>query len=84
MSENVISPTIVDRVKEALHKEKSWNNQHLSKPHCSRRLMRQPNRYLGVGESHGLTVENLKTDPNTYQEAINYVNRDLWKKGNRI
>ena len=42
--------------------------------------MRHPNRYLGIGESNGSKVENPEIDPNTYQEAINDVDRDLWQK----
>ena len=42
--------------------------------------MRQFDRYLRIRESRGSKVENPKTDPNTYQETMNDVDKDLGQK----
>ena len=50
LNENVISPTIVNRVEEALHKEKSQNNRPLDPQHNGR-VVRSSYQYLGIGVS---------------------------------
>ncbi|KAL2512786.1 Uncharacterized protein Adt_18386 [Abeliophyllum distichum] len=45
----------------------------------SQRVIRKPSRYLFVGESkQAISTEQLD-DPNSYKEAINDVDADLWR-----
>ena len=43
-------------------------------------MIRQPDRYLGIGESYDFVGDNQRFDPFTYKEAIEDVDRYSWQK----
>ena len=51
LTDDVISPSIEDKIKKAFRKDKSLETQQISDPRRSGRVVRQPERYLEIGES---------------------------------
>ena len=46
----------------------------------SRRLIRKPTRYALLGETYQVVLDNPDDDPTTYEEALEYVDVQEWKK----
>ena len=52
--DDVISPTIKDKIKEALRKEKSQEHQQSLRPRRSEIIVRHSNRYIATAKSYNL------------------------------
>jgi len=55
-------------------------SQELREPRRSGRVVRQPDRYLGLAEIEVTIPYDGLEDPLTYKQAMNDVDRDLWIK----
>ncbi|KAA0041922.1 gag/pol protein [Cucumis melo var. makuwa] len=53
-------------------------SQELGEPRCSGRVVRQPNRYLGLSEAQIVIPNDGIEDPLTYKRAINDVDYKKW------
>ena len=49
-------------------------------PRCSGRVRRQPDRYIFLGESYDMILDELNTEPVKYNEAFQDKDGELWKK----
>ena len=49
-------------------------------PRHSRRIFRPPIRFIGLGETYEAISEEAKSDPYTYEEAMNDINAHHWVK----
>ena len=58
LSEDEISLPLYDRIEKALRKEKSQKDQQLLEPCHSGRMIKQPDRYLGMWESYDFVSDN--------------------------
>ena len=58
----------------------SCPSQELREPRRSGRVVRQPNRYLGLAETEVTIPDDGLEDPLTYKQAMNDVDRDQWIK----
>ncbi|PON59419.1 hypothetical protein PanWU01x14_159290 [Parasponia andersonii] len=72
LKKNKSGPSIEDKIEKALRKAKSLETQQTSNPHCSGRVVRQSERYFGIGESC-----DQESDPYTYNEVMDDVDKDL-------
>ncbi|KAL0533127.1 hypothetical protein IC582_030342 [Cucumis melo] len=54
--------------------------QELGEPRCSGRILRQPDRYLGLSEAQIVIPDDGIEDPLTYKQVMNDVNCDKWIK----
>ncbi|KAA0033218.1 gag/pol protein [Cucumis melo var. makuwa] len=55
-------------------------SQELGEPRRSERVVRQPDRYLGLSEAQIVIPDNGIEDPLTYKQAMNDVDCDQWVK----
>ena len=49
-------------------------------PRCSGRIVRSPIRFIGLGETYEAISEEAKSDPYTYEEAMNDIDAHHWIK----
>ena len=49
-------------------------------PRCSGRIVRPLIRFIGLGETYEAISEEAKTDPYTYEEAMNDIDVHHWVK----
>ena len=49
-------------------------------PCSSRRIVRPPIRFIGLGETYEAILEEAKSDPYTYEEAMNDIDAHHWIK----
>ncbi|KAA0035260.1 gag/pol protein [Cucumis melo var. makuwa] len=71
------STKVVDKTKIS---GQTHPSQELREPRCSERVVHQPNRYLGLSESHVVIPNDGIEDPLTYKQAMNDVDHDQWIK----
>ena len=58
LNQDDISLSLDDRIEKILRKEKSHKDQQLLEPRRSGRMIRQPDRYLGIRESDDFVSDN--------------------------
>ena len=80
LSQDDINSSLDDMIGKTLKKDKSHNDQHLLERHRNGRMMRQPDMYLGIGESNDFVSNNQQSDSFTYKEAMEDADRDSWQK----
>ena len=49
-------------------------------PHCSGRIVRPLVRFIGLGETYEAILEEVESDPYTYEEAMNDIDAHHWVK----
>ena len=49
-------------------------------PCCSRRIVRPPIRFIGLGETYEAIPKEVESDPYTYEEAMNNIDAHHWIK----
>ncbi|KAA0032042.1 gag/pol protein [Cucumis melo var. makuwa] len=55
-------------------------SQELEEPRCSGRVVRQPDRYLGLSEAQIIIPDDRIEDPLTFKQEMNDVDSDQWIK----
>ncbi|KAA0058362.1 gag/pol protein [Cucumis melo var. makuwa] len=68
------------RVDETTTSGQSHSSQSLRMPRRSRRVISQPNRYLGLTETQVVIPDDGVEDPLSYKQAMNDVDKDQWVK----
>ena len=53
---------------------------HIQVPRHSRRIVRPPVRFIGLGETYEVISEKVESNPYTYEEAMNDINAHHWVK----
>ena len=53
---------------------------HIQVPHHSRRIVRPPVRFIGLGETYEVISEKVESNPYTYEEAMKDINAHHWVK----
>ena len=48
-------------------------------PHRSGRVKHQPNRYMFLGESYDMILDELNAEPVNYDEVLQDKDAELWK-----
>ncbi|KAA0061924.1 gag/pol protein [Cucumis melo var. makuwa] len=71
------STKVVDKSKIS---DQTHPSQELREPRRSGRVVHQPNRYLGLSETHVVIPDDGIEDSLTYKQAMNDVDRDQWIK----
>ena len=71
LSQDDINPCLDDSIEKALRKEKSHKDQQPLESRCSGRMIRQLDRYLGIGESYDSVSDDQQSGP--------FIIRKKWK-----
>ncbi|KAA0032914.1 gag/pol protein [Cucumis melo var. makuwa] len=71
------STKVVDKTKIS---SQTHPSQELKEPRRSRRVVHQPDRYLGLSETQVVIPDDGVEDPLTYKQAMNDIDRDQWIK----
>ncbi|TYJ97424.1 gag/pol protein [Cucumis melo var. makuwa] len=72
------STKVVDKTRNI---GQTHHSQELGEPRHSGRIVRQPDRYLGLSEAQIIIPDDGIEDPLTYKQAMNDVDCDQWIKG---
>ena len=71
------STKVVDKTRKS---GQSRSSQELREPHCSGRVVHQPDHYSCLTETQVVIPYNGIKDPLTYKQSMNDVDRDQWIK----
>ena len=75
MDETRDDVAILDTPQDSTHKM-----THIQVPRHSRRIVRPPVRFIGLGETYEVISEKVESNPYTYEEAMNDINAHHWVK----